>query len=168
MLSATDAISSHRAEARPSTCPRARRARCKPTRCSAASSTARYAYRFGPPKHDVVAVRLVDPASGNTISEDFHFPVGLDLPMQREAPECRVERLSDGNVAVTVKSAVFLQSASIACAGWLPDDNYFHVVPGCEKRVVFRALAPEKSFRAELEALNLSETATLRADGTAS
>ena len=66
-----------------------------------------------------------------------------------------------------MKSGVFLQSTSIACAGWLPDDNYFHLVPGYEKRVVFRALAPAKSFRAELEAINLSETATLRADGPA-
>ena len=126
-----------------------------------------HAYRFGPPKHDVVAARLLDRASGAVIAEDFHFPVGLDLPVQREAPECRAEWLGGGRVAVTVKSGVFLQSVSLDCAGWIPDDNYFHLVPGYEKRVVLTALATTKSFRAELEALNLSETATLRAEGAA-
>jgi beta-mannosidase len=123
---------------------------------------ATHAYRFGPPKQDVVAVRLVESASGAILSEDFHFPVGLDLPLQHGEPTCEVAAESDGNVVVTVKSDVFLQAVSLGCKGWLPDDDYFHVVPGRPKRIVFAPAGPAAPFRAELAALNATEVVSLR------
>jgi beta-mannosidase len=122
-----------------------------------------HAYRFGPPKQDVVVVRLLERGSAAVVAEDFHFPSGLDLPTQPVAPACRAEWLADGRVAVTLQSEAFLQSVSLACTGWLPDDDYFHLAPGREKRVLLSALAPATAFRAELEALNLAVTVTLRA-----
>jgi hypothetical protein len=41
---------------------------------------------------------------------------------------------------------------------YLPTDNYFHLPPGNEKRVVFRPLGAANSFRGEIEALNLEPT----------
>jgi beta-mannosidase len=121
------------------------------------------AYRFGPPKHDVVAVRLRERTSLATIGEDFHFPVGLALPVRHEPPHCAVEWRDDGCVSVAIRADAFLQSVAISAGAWMGDDNHFHLAPGREKRVIFRPSSPQAAFRAELEALNLSESLTLRA-----
>ncbi|WP_237155173.1 glycosyl hydrolase 2 galactose-binding domain-containing protein [Oryzibacter oryziterrae] len=47
-----------------------------------------YAYRFGPPGHDVTVVRLVDATTGTPLSEAFHHPLGLDH--NRLQPDVRV------------------------------------------------------------------------------
>ncbi|HET9650941.1 MAG TPA: hypothetical protein VFP36_02060, partial [Usitatibacter sp.] len=117
------------------------------------------AYRFGPPRQDIVFVRLANAATGETVSEDFHFPVGLKLPMQHGATiRCEAHWRPDGKVAVTLESDAFLQSVSAACDGFLPDDDYFHVAPGRARRIVFTPRAAGASvFRASFEALNLRE-----------
>ena len=93
--------------------------RCTPTRSSAASPTRTNAYRFGPPKHDVVAVRLHRRGQRQRSSpRTSTSPSGLDLPAQREAPDAVWSGCGDGKVAVTVKSDVsFRRSASRATAG---------------------------------------------------
>ena len=58
---------------------------------------------------------------------------------------------------VTIESDAFLQAASVACEGFEPDDNYFHVAPGRARRVVFTPRGEAKVFRANFEALNLRE-----------
>lgn len=125
-----------------------------------ADSTA--AYRFGPPRHEAIVARLVD-VEGNVLGEDFHFPEGLDLAV-RDA-QVRVEaRWCDGAVVASIEADAFLQSASLACAGFVPDDNWFHLAPHRAKRVVFRPLAPGADrFEARLRALNLAAAVTLRA-----
>ncbi|HUP97837.1 MAG TPA: hypothetical protein VM073_07845 [Usitatibacter sp.] len=124
-----------------------------------------YAYRFGPPKHDVVVARLRDRLTGAVLAEDFHFPMGLDLP--RQGPirlETHAEWNHDGRVLVTLKSDVFLQSVAIDCEGFTPNDNHFHLAPGREKHLVFTRVDRARStFRAELAALNAPDSTTIRA-----
>jgi beta-mannosidase len=125
-----------------------------------------YAYRFGPPKHDLVVARLTSEDGREVFGEDAYFPLGLGLPM-REAADISVEvgRDPDGAPTVTLQSPVFLQSVSLSAEGYLPDDNHFHLAPGWRKRVRFR---PDQHrtvpFKAHLGALNLGETLTLRMD----
>jgi beta-mannosidase len=127
-------------------------------------SDATNAYRFGPPKHDVIVVRLKDAGTGAILAEDFHFPAGLDLPAQRVAA-IRTEAAwrEDGSVAVTLRSDVFLQAVAISCNGYSAGDNYFHLAPNRDKTVIF---TPEKSgaaaFKAHFEALNWPEPITVR------
>jgi beta-mannosidase len=116
------------------------------------------AYRFGPPRQDLVFVRVSDAATGEAVAEDFHFPVGMRLPVQAGAAvKCEAAWRADGKVAVTIESDAFLQAASVACEGFEPDDNYFHVAPGRAKRVLFTPRGEPKVFRASFEALNLRE-----------
>ena len=127
-------------------------------------SDATHAYRFGPPKQDVIVVRLKDSACDSELAEDYYFPAGMDLVAQRSAAiESRAEWCADGTVAVTLKSDVFLQAVAIGCGGFRPDDNYFHLAPGHEKRLVF---TPEKpgadSFKAHFEPLNGIDPVTVR------
>jgi len=111
------------------------------------------AYRFGPPKYDVVTARLLHADTRERISEDFHFPTGMDLPMQRDAKvEARARRLSDGCIEVAISSDTFLQAVRVSCDGYVPDINYFHLPPGHERRLPFRGEG--RAFEARLEALN--------------
>ena len=55
-----------------------------------------YAYRFGPPSHDVTVITLTDTVSGTVLDEAFHFPnglgsflpgeIGLDASLQKSGP----------------------------------------------------------------------------------
>jgi beta-mannosidase len=124
-------------------------------------SDATNAYRFGPAKFDVVTARLMRADTGEVVSDDFRFPTGLDLPAQRDARlDTEAARLSDGTVAVTVRSDTFLQSVAVSCDGFTPSDNYFHLAPGQEKRLRFNGRG---DFAARFEALNWNDSAISRA-----
>jgi beta-mannosidase len=125
-----------------------------------------YAYRFGPPQHDVAVARLKNDA-GETLAEDFHFPHGLNLPMQRAgALTAQALRLDDGSVEVTLESAALVQSLHVECAGYAADDLHFHLAPQTRRTLRVRPLdaAAPRKFKAHLGALNLRETVTVRAD----
>ena len=116
---------------------------------------ATHAYRFGPPKQDVVMARLVD-AKGAVLSEDACFPGGHDLPRMAGAKvESSAKRLRDGAIEVTLSADRFLQAVSVDSAGYRPDDNYFHLAPQVPRRVVFRPLTEAApAFCAWLQPLN--------------
>ncbi len=122
------------------------------------------AYGFGPPKHDVVAVRLVRPADRLLLGEDFYFPGGLGLPTQRpEGVSCEAQWTAEGKVAVTLRSDVFLQAVNVDSPDASADDNYFHVTPGHDKQLLFTLSdAASTSFKADFEALNLSVSLAVR------
>jgi beta-mannosidase len=122
------------------------------------------AYRFGPPKHDVVAVRLLHAGTRAVLSEDFQFPAGMNLAVQRGATvEAEAHALDDGKVEVILRSTVFLQAVAITCEGYRANDDYFHLSPNREKRIEFVPEAGEpRDFKAYLEALNLAEGITVR------
>ena len=126
--------------------------------CSKADSLLGYfsdatnAYRFGPAKYDAVTARLMRADSGEVLSEDFRFPTGLDLPLQRDVEvSSHAARRNDGTIEVTLRSDVFLQSVAVSCEGFSPSDNYFHLAPNQDKQIVFRGSG---ELRATIEALN--------------
>ncbi len=124
-----------------------------------------YAYRFGPPRHEVTVARFVS-ADGRTVAEDAHFPLGWNLPCQM-ATGIRVELTAegDGGFALSLESPVFLQAVSLASRSHRPEDNHFHLAPDRQRRIRFSPRGdPETPFRAELGALNLREVLPLRPD----
>ncbi len=123
------------------------------------------AYRFGPPRHDVIAARLATP-DGQTIAEDWYFPLGMDLPVRQGATiEARARWRGDGRVETWLRSGVFLQAVALVAPGFAPDDNHFHLAPGRARRIVFTPRDPAaRRFRAHLEALNLARPVALRAE----
>ena len=54
-----------------------------------------------------------------------------------------------------LESDTFLQAVSVAGEGWVPRDNYFHLMPGRAKRVVLDARTAGAVFPLALRALNL-------------
>ncbi len=123
-----------------------------------------YSYRFGPPKHDVVIARLISTQNGETMSEDHYFPQGLNLPLQNDtAIETHAEFDENGNVLLRLKSNAFLQSVALSATGFTPDMNYFHLSPNNEQVVRFAANSELSKFKAQIAAINLRESITIRA-----
>jgi beta-mannosidase len=114
-----------------------------------------YAYRFGPPKHDVVIATLFDP-SNNAISEAFYFVQAREPIFATDVTmESTVARDGDAGV-VTLRANRFLQSVNLNADGYLPDDNYFHLPPDRTKTVRFRPWGKASGrFQGYVEALNL-------------
>jgi beta-mannosidase len=94
-----------------------------------------YAYRFGPPSHDVTRARLVCQESGKTLSESFHFPLGRDKALFDCKLSATVERQAEGYY-LNIEADGFVQSVNIVVEDYLPSDNYFHLISG-EKRAIF-------------------------------
>ncbi len=58
---------------------------------------------------------------------------------------------------VTIASDRFLQAIAVECEGFLPSDNYFHVVPGQAKHLAFTPRASSRTrFEARFAPLNSS------------
>lgn len=113
-----------------------------------------YAYRFGPPHHDVVAATLLD-SQRQSVSEAFHFIRRRESIVAAASVQATAVLISETEVLVTLQSDRFLHNVRLSAKGYLPDDNYFHLPPGRSK--VIRCVstsAPTKPFRADVEALN--------------
>jgi beta-mannosidase len=113
-----------------------------------------YAYRFGPPGHDVVAATLRDCATGSVLAAAHCFPCGL--PAQRDSAlglSAQAQPLDNG-FAVLVRADRFAHACTVTAEGYVPDDNYFHLEPGARKRVVLRPEAGSRALRLTVSALN--------------
>lgn len=116
-----------------------------------------YAYRFGPPKHDVVIATLYDEARA-VLSEAFYFPCpGTPTPTDAEV-NIHVTQTGDEQYQLALSANRFLQSVNFDLSGFLPDDNYFHLAPHREKTIHFRRFKNQaKKFSGYIAALNLKE-----------
>ncbi|MHB0950935.1 MAG: glycoside hydrolase family 2 protein [Allorhizobium sp.] len=93
-----------------------------------------YAFRFGPPSHDVTIARLSDPATGLTVAEAFHFPLGRSAALRDPAIETTLLEENDGWI-LKIESDQLAQSVHISADGYRPDDDWFHLAPGVTRRV---------------------------------
>ena len=94
---------------------------------------AAYAYRFGPPGHDVIAVSLHRNRGDLPFAQSFRFPAGRTTAADTHhgtghAAEARV--LADGTIEVLLSSRRFAWGVRVAAPGWMPDDAYFGIEPG--------------------------------------
>jgi beta-mannosidase len=95
-----------------------------------------YAYRFGPPAHDVTVVTLVDAETQVVLDQAFHFPRGLgSLPACDLGLEGALREVDEDHYVVTLRTRRFALAVAVAVDGCLADDNYFHLPPGAEKTV---------------------------------
>jgi beta-mannosidase len=124
---------------------------------------ASYAYRFGPPSHDVAAFVFED-RTGAPRYEAFWIRDAAET-VRRSAgaviAEARQSKRSEYEVAIT--SERFLFAAHLDAPGFLLDDNSFCLMPGRTK--VVRAQPFDRSrrepFRGFVEALNLDSSVAI-------
>ena len=115
-----------------------------------------HAYRFGPAAHDTVIATLYD-ADRRALSEAFHF-VRPSVPAPRWDVEltATARPIGAGRYELTLRSNRFLHSVSLDVAGFLPDDDWFHLPPGRDKIVRWTPdCRREAKFAGHVEALNL-------------
>jgi beta-mannosidase len=128
-----------------------------------------YAYRFGPPAHDVTVAVLRDAASGELLSSACHLqqrqfdPVDLGLAARLE--------WADGNASVVVYTRRFAQYVHFTSATHRPSDDWFHLPPGIEKRLRLThrnsGIPVEGLAGGRLGALNSSASVWIKLDATA-
>lgn len=92
-----------------------------------------YAFRFGPPAHDVTVARLID-AAGAVIADAFHFPRGRAAAMNSAAITATLDDGPDG-WSLELSTDRFAQSVVIEAEGFLPSDCWFHLAPGTAKTI---------------------------------
>ncbi|MGE3244887.1 MAG: glycoside hydrolase family 2 protein [Beijerinckiaceae bacterium] len=93
-----------------------------------------YFYKFGPPAHDIVCCVMTDATTGEQLASAFHFPNGRGNARYETHLQARLER-DGGGLSAIVSAARFAQSVNIQIDGYRPDDNYFHLPPGQERRI---------------------------------
>jgi beta-mannosidase len=96
-----------------------------------------YAFRFGPPSHDVTVARLTAPATGALIAEAFYFPLGrtkafhdaeITASVLREGEDWYLELSSDR----------LAQSVQVDFDSYRAADDWFHLAPSGSRRIPLR------------------------------
>jgi beta-mannosidase len=117
-----------------------------------------WAYRFGPPAQDLIAISLHDPV-GELLSQAFRFPAGR--PLARESAsglglQAVIDHTPTGAV-LRVTSRRFAYGVRVAVPGYAPSDDAFGVEPGQSRTIALRPVVATARFAepAALTALNL-------------
>jgi beta-mannosidase len=116
-----------------------------------------HAYRFGPPSHDVAIATWLD-EERQVVCEAFHFVRRLFAGLaEAESLSAIAQQISHDGYRVTLDCDRFLDTVRLESEGFLPDDNYFHLVPQRPKTVTFRRVSEAPAgFRATVVASNLN------------
>lgn len=117
-----------------------------------------YAYRFGPAKHTVVSVRLTDFVKCET-STAYYFP-NRALPRVEEKLNLKavMRAFSDDVYLLELSCDRFLYVVNVDIPGFLPNDNYFHMMPGVDKSIkIERCDSNNKVAKGYISAINMVE-----------
>jgi len=107
-----------------------------------------WAYRFGPPAQDLIAVSLegaedgADGAGRPLVSQAFRFPAGRPLDPRPAAALGLAGALrdaGDGRLELRVRSTRFAYGVRVDVPGYAPADDAFGVEPGHERVVALSA-----------------------------
>ena len=93
-----------------------------------------YAFRFGPPAHDVTVARLMG-TDGAVVAEAFHFPRGRAAALHPAVLAASVERDAADGWMLTLSANRFVQSVAIDAPGFDTGDNWFHLAPDRPKAI---------------------------------
>lgn len=123
-----------------------------------------YAYRFGPPSHDVTVVRLSDRETGNLLADAHHFPVEFDLKRRVADVEAGLKKDAEGNWQIGLETDRLLKFVHIGCDTYLPSENWFHLAPGSKKTIDLRPFSARDDLpdipECRISALNARDCVT--------
>lgn len=123
-----------------------------------------YAYRFGPPSHDVTIATLSD-TRGAMISEAFHFPLGRGHARHDLGITAQLQGSGDEHW-LALSTQRFAQSLHIDDPHWRGAQDWFHLAPGQQRlvRLIPRTTA-DRPPRGHVRALNGTTAVTYGAAG---
>jgi beta-mannosidase len=114
-----------------------------------------YAYRFGPPMHDLTVARLKDRDTGAVISEAWHLP--QPLPSARRADlglTATAALLADGTASLTLATRAAAFAVALQVPGWRAQDDFINVAPGATVAVKLVPIKPGATLKGSVLALN--------------
>lgn len=125
---------------------------------------ASWAYRFGPPPQDLIAISLEEERDGTArlVSQAFRFPAGR--PLSRLAADQlglhgQLEEVAGGGRCVRVATRRFAYGVRVIADGYVAGDDAFGVEPGHERVIPLTRATPAEALptaAASLTALNLT------------
>jgi beta-mannosidase len=114
-----------------------------------------YAYRFGPRAHDVTMATLHDTDSGQLIADTCHFPDIAAFQPRDIGLEVAVDHTEHG-WSLRLLSRHFAQFLHIEDAAFTAHENWLHLAPGSERRIVLLSDSdPSATPQGEISALNM-------------
>ncbi|MFK3779007.1 glycosyl hydrolase 2 galactose-binding domain-containing protein [Agrobacterium sp. NPDC089420] len=93
-----------------------------------------YAYRFGPPSHDVTVARLRDVTNGHVIADAFHFPLGRKKALHAANLQAEISE-TNGNWSLEIGTDRLAQSVHVTAEGYRASENWFHLGPGETRKI---------------------------------
>jgi beta-mannosidase len=127
-----------------------------------------WAYRFGPPAQNVVALSLEREQDGGSelISQAFRLPAGrpsIREPASALGLVAALEQSDAQHAVIRIESRRFAYGVRIHCPGFRAADNAFSIEPGGVRRIELTRAAPNGAVAAAtLTALNLDGRVALR------
>ncbi|KXG85619.1 glycoside hydrolase family 2 protein [Agrobacterium bohemicum] len=103
-----------------------------------------YAYRFGPPAHDVTVAKLLDAQTGVLLANAAHFPRGRQAALHPVSLQTDLT-MNDGRWILHVTADRFAQSVCIDAEGFRPADDGFHLSPGEGRRIELIPAGPQST-----------------------
>ena len=121
-----------------------------------------YAYRFGPPEHDVTVAWLEDASTGEVAAAAHHFPRGR-AAMANCGLQAAVVQDADG-WWLKAEADRFALCVHLQDPHWSAADDWFHLPPGQPRRIRLHPydLAPPGPPQGWLCALNVPQPAAYR------
>jgi beta-mannosidase len=122
---------------------------------------AAWAYRFGPPPHDIIVASLEGdtPRGPALISQSMHFPAGRPTgtePAPRIGLSAYATATEAGEIRLSLSARRLAYCVRVHAPGFTPDDDAFSLEPGRERVVRLRPSRPDAVFSGgELTAVNL-------------
>lgn len=93
-----------------------------------------YAFRFGPPSHDVVTAQLFLADGGLALADAFHFPLGRAKAMHQAEIEASLLQEEEG-WSLMLTASQLAQSVHVISEGHVPEENWFHLAPGKMRKI---------------------------------
>jgi beta-mannosidase len=106
---------------------------------------ASYAYRFGPPCHDLIVASLHSRCGDRAFAQSFRFPAGRTIqrvPISELGITGQAHARADGSIEVLLSARRFANGVRVFAKDALPDDSYFGIEPGSSRSVVLTPLVP--------------------------
>jgi beta-mannosidase len=114
-----------------------------------------YSFRFGPPAYDLMRVALTSTDGGGLVAEAFHFPQGLPNTVGTDVGLSAVASPAGEGWRLNIECKGFAQSVHVEAAGFVADDQYFHMAPHAKRTLTLKPRTPAaKSIEGIVHALN--------------
>jgi beta-mannosidase len=110
-------------------------------------------YRFGPPTCDL-AVAQLRAASGESVSESFHRPLGAQSTVSDNLGLKAIAHRHGESVTLSIATERFAHAVHISMDDFDADDQFFNLAPNGTRSITLHPLRNPASLRGTIKAVN--------------